>query len=176
MLVECELIEDCLANKRVGKKVQKKPFRTGQRVQGVVTNIALTPDSQVMALKTKDGFIIPEPFLNVIGEVKQKGTKQSNNGGNYEDVQEAEVVSNKREKGAVKSIYDSLKSSDIISKNSVRSKQSVNFALAGAAVGLVFAMLKQKNKMLYAAVGAVGGGLVGIYLGKKQQQNEKTNE
>jgi len=180
-VVECILIEDCLAQKRVGKSVSKKPFRTGQRVRGTVENIALTPDSQVMALKTRDGFIIPEPFLNVIGAV-DSGEKRGNSASsNSNEVQYAEVV--EEEKGeksnGAKSFmkaYESMKASDIIKRGAITSKHAVNFAVGGALVGVVYAMLKGKNKMIFSAIGAIGGGFIGNYYGKKIKENEKTEE
>ena len=87
-LVECVLIEDCLAPKRVGNTKASKPFRKGQRVRGIVENIAITPDHQVLALKTESGHLIPEPFLNVIGEVQNKKAQPSR----FSDVEYAEVI------------------------------------------------------------------------------------
>jgi hypothetical protein len=176
-VVECELIEDCLAPKRVGKSVKKKGFRVGQRVRGTVTNVALTPDSQVLALKTKDGYIIPEPFLNILGEVKpnQKSSNESKTQydvgveeANYEEVDEP-----KSENKSVANIFNSLKASDIVNSNAIKSKRVVNFALGGAAVGLVYAMMKGKSKLMIATIGAIGGGVIGNYVGKKIKENGK---
>jgi hypothetical protein len=170
-LVECELIENCLAHRRMGNKVQKKPIHKGTRVRGVVTNVALTPDSQVLALQTQDGFIIPEPFLNVIGEVKNG----NNSSPSVEDV-EAEVVSENSSDKSVKDVYDSLKASKIISSNRIKSKRVVNFALIGGGIALVYALVRGKNKLVYAGIGAVGGGIVGNYIGRKIAENEKTEQ
>jgi len=173
-VVECILIEDCMAQKRVGNKAKSKPFRTGQRVRGVVTNIALTPDSQVMALKTKDGFVIPEPFLNVIGAVNNEKAGASRG----EEVQYAEIVEedNYKTSGAknIVKAYEGLKASDLIKQSTRTSKFTAKFAVGGALVGVVYAMLRGKNKALFSAIGAVGGGLLGNYYGKKIKENEKT--
>ena len=171
-VVECELINDCLAQKRVGNSVTKKPFRIGSRVKGTVTDVALTPDSQVLALKTKDGYIIPEPFLNIIGEVKSGGKRKAKKNYNAEgDYDYAEVIEDEDVKSDA-GIFKSLKASDIISNNAVRSKRVVNFALAGAAVGLVYAMMKGGNKLVLSTMGAVGGGIVGNYISGKIKENE----
>lgn len=172
-VVECELINDCLAPKRVGNSVKKKPFRVGQRVRGTVTNVALTPDSQVLALKTKDGYIIPEPFLNILGEVEneQKNNRNSRKSGVEDAVYEE--VSEKSENKSVSDVYDSLKASKLISSNSIKSKRVVNFALGGAAIGLVYAMMKGKSKLMLTTIGAIGGGIIGNYVGRKIKENEK---
>lgn len=170
-VVECELINDCLAPKRVGNSVTKKAFRTGSRVRGTVTNIALTPDSQVLALKTKDGYVIPEPFLNILGEVNENRQQKETKDPYYEEVQDAEIISDKSSEKSVASVYESLKSADIISANSIKSKRVVNFALGGAAVGLVYAMMKGGNKVLLSAVGAAAGGIIGNYVGRKIKEN-----
>ena len=178
-VVECVLIENCLAPKRVGKMVSKKAFRAGNRVRGVVTNIALTPDAQVLALKTKDGYIIPEPFLNVIGEVESNGGRT----GAYDNIEYAEVIEEQdydnKDSGVVKAAknaYGSIKASEIIGKTAFRSKYVINFALVGGTITLVYAMLKSKNKLVFATIGVVGGGIVGNYYGKKIKENESESE
>ena len=150
-VVECELINDCLAPKRVGNSVKKKGFRTGQRVRGTVSNIALTPDTQVLALKTKDGYLIPEPFLNILGEIKGNPS-QKRSEPYYGAVEEVFDLEEKSENKSVSDVFQSLKASKIISSNSVKSKRLVNFALGGAVIGLVYAMLKGKNKLLLTAI------------------------
>jgi len=170
-VVECILIDDCLAPKRVGNTSKKKAFRRGQRVRGTVTNIALTPDSQVLALKTKDGYIIPEPFLNIIGEV---GGESSRKNETHEEVEYAEIIEDEEVNGnpSLSSITDSIKASNIISQNSIKSKRTVNFAFGGAAVGLVYAMMKGQNKLLSSAVGGIVGGIIGNYVSGKIKENE----
>lgn len=172
-LVECEVIEDCLGIKRVGQSANKKPFRRGMRVVGTVTNVAMTPDSQVLAIKTKDGYIIPEPFLNVIGEVNTGRKKRKTPSfSSVEDVEEFEIVDeNKSENKSVSDIYKSLKSADIISSNSLKSKRVVNFALVGAGAGLVYALLRGKGKLLSATIGGIVGGIAGNYVSKKIVDN-----
>jgi len=172
-IVECSLIEDCLAQRREGKKVSKKPFRVGERVRGTVENIALTPDSRIMALKTKDGYIIPEPFLNVIGAVNQEKS-ENENGIQYAEIVDDEQQYKKSEAAKrISKSFGSMKASEIIERNAFRSKYAVNFAIGGAVIGLIYAMAKQQNKFLFAAIGTVAGGLVGNYYGIKLKENEK---
>tara|TARA_R110001599_G_scaffold142533_6_gene323225 strand:- start:1127 stop:1639 length:513 start_codon:yes stop_codon:yes gene_type:complete len=168
-LVECILIDDCLAPKRVGNTAKKKAFRRGQRVQGTVTNIALTPDSQVLALKTKQGYVIPEPFLNIIGEVGSSAPQESDP---YSEVEYAEVIEEDDKDPSMTSITDSIKASNLVKTNSIKSKRVVNFAFGGAAVGLVYAMMKGQNKLLSSAIGAIGGGIIGNYVSRKIKDNE----
>lgn len=174
MIVECVLIEDCLAPKRVGNRADKRPFRRGQRVRGRVENIALTPDHQVLALRTLDGYIIPEPFLNVLGAVEEPSR-----GGGQDDIQEAEVIDDNEylksdRVNKVMNTYGKIKASNLINKNALKSRHAVNFALVGGAVGLVYAMLRGKNKMLFATLGVVGGGILGNYYGNKIKGDENT--
>lgn len=168
-LVECILIDDCLAPKRVGNTAKKKAFRRGQRVQGTVTNIALTPDSQVLALKTKQGYVIPEPFLNIIGEVGSSAPQESDP---YSEVEYAEVIEEDDKDPSMTSITDSIKASNLVKTNSIKSKRVVNFAFGGAAIGLVYAMMKGQNKLLSSAIGAIGGGIIGNYVSRKIKDNE----
>lgn len=167
-ILECELIEGCLAIKKNGNSVKKKAYNVGDIVQGTITNIALTPDSHVAALKTKEGYIIPEPFLNVIREIPLESNKKSNSkkeSVEYADFEEIEVEKKDN-------IFQDIKSVDLFSGNSDRSKLVVNFAIGGLVVGLVFAMLKKKNKLIYSTVGAFGGGIIGNYVNEKMKENE----
>ncbi len=168
-LVECILIEDCLAPKKVGNAVRKKGFRRGTRVVGTVTNIAMTPDSQVLALKTKDGYVIPEPFLNIIGEV---GVKNEGSQSEYVEDAEYEILDEESKEKSITDIAESLKAAKIINSNSLQSKRVVNFAFMGAAVGLVFAMIKGHNKLITSALGGLLGGLVGNHVSGKIKENE----
>lgn len=175
-VVEAVLIEDCLAPKRMGEQsVGKKPFRRGTRIRGVVTDIALTPDSQVLALKTKDGYLIPEPFLNVLGAVEDDAFSSRSA---HDDIQDAEIVEEREyttdKTKSVMDVYNSIKASDIVSRNSKKSKHAVNFALIGGGLGLVFALLRGKSKWIYMAGGVIAGGMVGNYYGHKIIKNNET--
>lgn len=170
-VVKCILIEDCLAQKRFGKTVSKKPFRRGQTVHGIVTNIALTPDSQVLALKTKEGYVIPEPFLNIIGAVKSE-SKSKPSSDIYEDVDYEEVKEESSGTKSVNEIAKAFKKTDFIKGNAIRSKYVINFAIGGAALAFLYAVSKGTNKLVYAGLGAIGGGIVGNYVGNKIKQYE----
>jgi len=174
--VECELIEDCLAPRRVGKVAQKKAFRRGQRVRGIVSNIALTPDSQVLALKTKEGYLIPEPFLNVLGAVNSGGKKQARTSSSAEGFEYAEVIEEENEpkEKSIANVFNGLKTSDLIKRNSTKSKQVVNFGLGGAVIGVIYAMYKGGNKLIYGAIGAAAGGIIGNYVANKMKENDKS--
>jgi hypothetical protein len=168
-LVECVLIEDCLAPKRVGNMKTTRPFRTGQRVVGVVENIAITPDHEVLALKTDSGHLIPEPFLNVLGEVRKSEPSRKTQSFDDAEVIEDDSSLSSESKGikGIINTYGKMKPSSIVSSNSVRSKHAVNFALVGGAIGLIYAMLKGKNKILFSVLGIIGGGVLGNYYGNK---------
>ena len=178
VIVECRLIEDCIAQKRTRSGVQKKPFRIGTKVIGIVENVAITPDHQLLALKTKEGYIIPESFLNVIGAVGKTNSKPVKDA-YYEEIQEAEIVDDEndsRQKGKIL-IKNGGKISDLVAKSSKQSKSTVNFALYGTGIAVVAALLMQKNKFAFGVMGALIGGMIGNYYGKlTENENEKTNK
>jgi outer membrane lipoprotein SlyB len=121
--------------------------------------------------------VIPEPFLNILGEVnpnqKSSRGRQSQNNSEENGIEYAEVIEEKSEDKSVANVFSSLKASEIISTNSIKSKRVVNFAVGGAGVGLVYAMLKGKNKLVVSTMGAIVGGIIGNYVGRKIKENEK---
>jgi hypothetical protein len=168
-LVECILIEDCLAPKSKLNSVNKKGFRKGNRVVGVVESFQLSPESNILALKTKEGYIIPEPFLNVIGAVASDGNETEE----HDEIPYAEVVDNKKEYSTTqKKIVDSIssiKQTNVKSDTKHKSKHTVNFAIGGGIIGLGFAMAKGKNKLVFTTLGIVCGGFIGNQLGDKKK-------
>ena len=45
-------------------------------------------------------------------------------------------------------------------------KSSTNGSIAGAVVGFIYSVYSGKNKLLYAAIGAIGGGILGYVFNK----------
>jgi hypothetical protein len=172
ILVECKLIDDCLAQKRMGRKVLKKPYRMGQRVTGIAVDLSPAPDTQLMALETQDGYVIPEPFLQIIGEVEQPNSKKETY---YEEIEDAEIVEDKPSstKEENKRIIK-----DLVMNSTKKNKFTSKFIFGGALLGGAIAMYSGKSKFLYAVVGAIGGGVLGNYVGNKAKsiEDEKTSE
>ena len=156
-VVECALIDDCLAQKKSGETMLKKPYKTGEKVIGIVVDLSPAPDRQFLALQTKDGYVIPEPFLNVIGEVEKKPTQTAY----YEEINDVEEKENKDFTPAINSVKD------YIAKETKDNKAIMQFALSGLVVGVLLALYLGKSKLVYGGIGLVGGGLLGRYVNKK---------
>ena len=56
---------------------------------------------------------------------------------------------------------------DSMKKNN---KVAINASIAGAGAGLVFAMVKGKNKMMFATIGAVAGYVLGNMYAKMKEK------
>lgn len=152
-IVECALIDDCLAQKKSGATMLKKPYKTGEKVVGIVVDLSPAPDRQFLALQTKDGYVIPEPFLNVIGEKKSSSTAY------YEEIE------NVKEEKDIDTVTTTVK--EYILNNNKDNKAIMKFALSGLVVGVLLALYLEKSKLVYGGIGLLGGGFLGNYVNNK---------
>jgi len=156
MLIEATLINDCLSPKGSLSSEDKKPFHKGDKVVGRVVDIK-NGDSKMLGLQTVEGYIIPDAFVEPIGEFK----------GDPNDlgIQDAEYY--EEESIGKKAVSDSIQKvnpKNLISSNSMRSKKAVQIGVAGGLLGLVVAMIYGKNKLISTGIGAFGGMVVGNYI------------
>lgn len=164
-LVEAVLIHNCMAQKMTSGRPEQMPITKGTKVTGSVEKVTLPDGNTILALITKDEFIIPEPFIHALGWVEDSS------------FDEAEIVEDKSEgvqdKSKVfKDAYKNIVASEMIAKDSLKSKRSVYFGMGGAALGLVYAMMKRHNKLLFASIGAFSGAMLGSYVSTKLNKDE----
>jgi len=164
-MVKCRLIEDFVAPKRSSNGVIQKKFKRNQIVYGYPANVSMTPDNLMMVLQTKDGFMIPEQALNILSiPPNQKKTAQK-----FDKVEVVEKKPLKLKEWFSVGKSDSLSPKDLVADTMRNSKTTVNFALAGGAVALIYAMIRGKNKLIMTAFGGfVGAGLGTVYVKTKK--------
>ena len=169
MSVKCRLIDDFNAPKRVNSGVMHKTFRRNQIVYGVPVNFSMTPDNLMMALQTKEGFMIPEQFLNILSAPPNQEKRDRISSQKYDSSEIIEKKPLQIKKWFSKANGDSLSPKELVSDTMRNSKTRVNFALAGGLVALVYAMIKGKNKLIMTAIGGfVGAGAGTIYVNSKK--------
>ena len=83
-----------------------------------------------------------------------------------EELQDAVVIDDKK--------ATAEKASSIVKDVAKRNKASIHASLAGAGIGLIFAMLTKKNKYLFTAIGAVAGYAIGDMYSKQTQNDNKS--
>mgnify|MGYP001024460413 CR=1 FL=1 len=140
---------------RDGSIALKKRFKANAEVDGKFIRHGLLPENQVVLFVTRDGYLIPPHCLMEIKNMKES----------YDDIQEAKEVKEESylDKEKVKKIKDSgvLDIKSMISNSEIASKHMIQGAIGGGLIMLVFAMYKGKSKLLFAAIGAIGGGVLG---------------
>lgn len=153
-LFNIQIIEPINAPKNVNGKLTFKAYKINDIVQAYVFNQSSSSLNYLEVFKTTDGFTIPQKNAMILSSA---GTYDPN-----QEIQEAEIVTNEQPKvlATTKTMIKGL---------GERNKYSINGALAGAAVGLIFAMAKQKNKYMYTALGAVAGFAIGNMYAKSIQ-------
>jgi hypothetical protein len=147
----CILINDFRSPKRNsnGKGLMWKNFKAGQTIKGVMHNHATTPDMEVLVIKTREGYIIPKENLNIFPAKS-----------NFNAIQEAEVI-NENPRTINQNPNVQTKPLTLVNDIKSTSKTTINGAMVGALIGVVYAMIKSKNKLVFASIGAAGGGFVG---------------
>jgi|TARA_R110000751_G_scaffold90890_5_gene178242 hypothetical protein len=141
-----------------GKKLKFKSFKEGDEIKAFPFNQSDVPGNHVPVFKTKDGFIIPESYLNIIGEESPP-------------IQEAKVVkdSDYISKDTIENVKNNLQAKNIIESTKTKSKHTVNGALIGGVIGLAYALMKGNNKLISSAIGILAGGFAGnIYSNYKK--------
>jgi uncharacterized protein YllA (UPF0747 family) len=138
--INCEVIKSFRAPKRNGKDVIYKEFTKGQRVKG-----GLVDDKM---FQTFDGFIVPKSNLRPI---------MSNASGEEEAIEYAEVIEDKSK--TLKMPVDIKNNMGDFFKT--KSKIAVQGAVVGLVVGFAYALAKGKSKIIFSAIGSIGGFVVG---------------
>jgi len=164
-LVEAVLTQNCMAQKMTSGNPESMPITKGTKVTGTVKEVTLPDGNKILALETKNGFIIPEPFIHALGWVEDSG---------FDD---AEIIEDEKEgvkdnSNVFKDAYKNIVASEMIAKETLKTKKAVYFGMGGAVVGLIYAMMKRQNKLLFASIGAFGGAMLGGYIKTKFQKNE----
>ena len=165
----CRLLQNFRSPKKImnGKKLAFKQFTEGSEVVGSRFNQAESPVNYAPVFKTTDGYIIPQSYLQVLGQVQ---------GAQKEVLQEAVVVKDndyisKSSIDSVKSATSNLSGSTLVDSEKLRSKYAVNGAMIGGAIGVVYALMKGQNKLVLGGIGIVLGGV-----GGNMYNNYKTNK
>lgn len=160
-------MENFQAAKRIngGKGVAYKQFKKNQLFTAYPDNQAGLPSNVLKVFKTPDGYMIPMHGIQILGPIGPNPSQRSSNAsGHIEDAQiiEATDYYNKEQLNTAGTLFKkSAGGSKILELTRQRSKAAINTAMAGAALGFVYAMAKQKNKWLFITFGAVGGFILG---------------
>jgi len=150
-IFKCRIINSirCPRKSKNGKGLIWKSFNEGQIVTGERYNHASMPGNYAPVLRTTQGYIIPEDSINIIGEANNK------------PMQEVEIIKETIDKKPADSPVYNTRPLTILDNVKKNSKYTVNGAIAGVIIGLLYAMIKGKNKMVFAGIGALGGGFIG---------------
>jgi hypothetical protein len=163
-LITCQVIQGFHSPKKNGKNVIYRDYNIGDKIKGSLVESS----SNIDMFKTNDCFLIPKSHLRPLSGGKPR---QSNFTQPQENVEYAEVVEDKPKVLTLKNAT-ALKSNmtDILK---TKSKTAVNVALVGLVVGLGFAMMKGKSKILFSAIGSVGGFFLGNLYNNYINEEEK---
>jgi hypothetical protein len=164
-VLKCRVIQTFRAPKKVngGKSLIYKLIKEGSIIEGSYYNQSSSPANYVPVIKTTEGFIVPESHINIIAKV---GTSKP------KDFQEAKVVEDVdllsgEQKSNIKKVTESFSKNFAISAKN-ESKTTVNGAMIGAGIGLIYALMKGQNKLVYSGIGGLIGGYIGKAYHKKQ--------
>jgi len=148
-IYRCKLLSDVKGKKSTGTRLKEKQYTAGKEIDLMAVNGALMPEQNYMlAFVTKDGYLINQQAVMTLYEIPQKQPQE-----NY-----ADVVGSKMANEPNKIDISSLSGADTYMTNGM---------IAGAAIGLIYAIKSKNNKWLMMALGSAGGALVGRKFKKK---------
>lgn len=157
-LLKAKIIQPCKGAKR-GRQgnVSFRNYEFNQTVSGHVTNGSMTPDSYVEVFKTPDGYMIPMHCVSIQGAINNKRRSPE------DEIQEAVIIdeSSYINPKTVNKAAKMANMSGSIFDTTTKTKSAINGGIYGAAAGLIYALVKGKNKYLFLTIGAVGGYILG---------------
>lgn len=147
------------APKNNGGRVVYKQFNHGDIVTGERFNNSNTPSNHLQAVKTSDGYIIPEMNLAYLGGGQQRRRQFSNT------VEDAQIIAEETNrpitvKDAVKNYMKSPK--DMTATQQKISSYQTNGLIIGAVLGMVAGHYLGRGKIS----SALFGGFLGFYSGR----------
>jgi hypothetical protein len=159
--IKCKLLQDYKAKKPMGSGVIHKLYRKNKIILGQPVNVSMTPDHQLMALETTEGFLVPEIYIDILTPTP-----------NYKRppapiYEEANEVIDKTP--SLKSIFKKpktlkyLNATEIVDNTKIKSKTTIQFAIGGMIIGIAYALLRSKNKLILGALGGFAGGTIGNF-------------
>lgn len=139
---------------RDGSVALKKRFKVNSKVNGNYVKHGLLPENSVILFMTKEGYLIPPHCL-----MEEQNINTESNFDDVKEVKESEYLNNdKINEIKNKGILD-VKS--VVKNSKLTSKYTIQGAIGGGLVMLIFAMYKGKSKLLFSTLGLVGGGFLG---------------
>jgi len=158
-IFNCQVVQEINAPKRnANGAMTYKMFRIGQMVNVKPFKKTL---SNVQMTVTQDGFVIPSSHLRILSSTAPNNS-QSNFDAQPKNGNEVEYATIVEDKPKTVSLpMNSIVNSDFVSKLKTKSKASVNGAVVGLVAGFVYAIAKGKNKLIFTALGSVGGFFLG---------------
>lgn len=160
-IFNCQVVQEINAPKRnANGAMTYKMFRIGQKVD---TKPLSRTMSNVQMMVTQDGFVIPSSHLRILNRATQNNSRSnfdaSAQNKSENEVEYATVVEDKPKVYSLP--MNNVVNSDFVSKLKTKSKASVNGAVIGLVAGFVYAVAKGKNKLIFTAIGSVGGFFLG---------------
>ena len=149
--ISCTVIKTFRAPKKDGNQVIYKEFKLGERIKGTLLDARM--------FITDSGFIIPKDNLKPI----------ITNSQNDENIEYAEVI---EDKPKIVILPKDIKS-NMTGALQVKSKTAVQGAIVGLVIGFAYAMAKGKSKILFSAIGSVGGFVLGNLYNKYINEEQK---
>lgn len=158
-LYRCYFINDCLASRRAGHRLERKKFFKDQ----VVVVAPYSPNKYGQFghshYITQDGYMMPKVAMSVLEVIPPRMPETSNF--DYmqmdDEIQDAVEVKDSPRKFIPKMSIEK----NFGEKLTTKSKSAINGGLIGLASGLIFAMATGKNKIMFSVIGSVAGVVLG---------------
>lgn len=152
------------APKKEGDKVVFKSYKDGDHIEAIEAEISALPESHATGFYSLDGYFIQKSNVYVLGTMEQP----------MEDTNEATVIENKDliEGSTKETIERNTNVKQVVETLKTRNNRAMQGAMLGAGAGLIYSLVKSKNKAMWIGIGAVGGYLIGNMIAKSNSENK----
>lgn len=154
-IYDCEIIHNAKGKKPSGTRVKEKTFPKGKQMELMAVNSSKMSNGYILSFVTKDGYLIDKFCVFPKKEIGSKNDAYEN----------AEVLETKS-----KSSLSNIQGDGNINLISDDFKKKSNIVGYSAVIGggyMLFRSYKNGgNKMIYASIGVIVGGFIGMQISK----------
>jgi hypothetical protein len=155
------------APKKQGNEVVFKSYQDGTHVEAIEADISSLPESHARGYYSLDGYFLPKGNVYVLERFDTPLQEVT-------EVAEAVEVQDKdlMKKDTKETIEQNTNAKAVVERLKTKNKTAIRGAMFGAGAGLIYSMMKSKNKFVWIGLGATAGYMIGNMLANNDSKTK----